>query len=198
MKRKFLFLSVLILLFSCLSSLGSSSVLAQNTPEVGSVFPDLTHPLPQRFEEREYLKVEDGPFRLSEIKSDILIIEVFSMYCPFCQKEAPNVNALYKAIADTPALRSRIKLIGIGAGNSPFEVNAFRNLYRIEFALLPDGNLAIHKTLGEVRTPYFFVLLKKPDGRREVIYSKVGSFGDPQAFLDMITARTSPGKSKKK
>lgn len=196
MRRKFLLLSMLLLLFSALPNLGEA--VAQITPEVGSVFPDLTLPLPQKFEEREYLNVADGPFKLSQINSDVLIIEVFSMYCPYCQKEAPNVNELYKAIADKPDLRSRIKLIGIGAGNSPFEVNAFRNLYRIEFALLPDGNLSLHKTLGEVRTPYFFVLLNKPDGRREVIYSKVGSFGDPQAFLDMISAKTSPGKSKKK
>jgi thiol-disulfide isomerase/thioredoxin len=198
MRRKFLIFSLLLFLFTGLPISGSLEAFALGTPEVGSVFPDLTLPLPQRFEEREYLDVEDGPFRLSQIKSDIVIIEVFSMYCPFCQKEAPNVNALYKAIADKPALRSRIKLIGIGAGNSPFEVNAFRNLYRIEFALLPDGNLALHKTLGEVRTPYFFVLLKRPDGLREVIYSQVGSFGDPQAFLDMISSRTSSVKGKKK
>jgi len=198
MRRKFLLLSMLLLLFSAVLNFGDSPAAAENTPQVGSVFPDLTLPLPQKFEEREYLKVEDGPFKLSQIKSDVLIIEVFSMYCPYCQKEAPNVNALYKAIIDKPDLRSRIKLIGIGAGNSPFEVNAFRNLYRIEFALLPDGNLSLHKTLGEVMTPYFFVLSNKPDGRREVIYSKVGSFGDPQAFLDMISAKTSPGKSKKK
>jgi thiol-disulfide isomerase/thioredoxin len=198
MTRKFLILSMLLLLFSLSLSNGNSPAIAESTPQVGGVFPDLTLPLPQKFEEREYLKVEDGPFKLSQIKSEIVIIEVFSMYCPHCQKDAPNVNALHMAIADKPALRSRIKLIGIGAGNSPFEVNAFRNLYRIEFALLPDGDLSLHKKLGEVMTPYFFVLWNKPDGRREIIYSKLGSFGDPQAFLDMIVAKTTPGKNKKK
>jgi thiol-disulfide isomerase/thioredoxin len=198
MRRELLLLSILFLVFFLLFIPGKSPAGAENTPQVGSIFPDLTLPFPQKFEEREYLKVEDGPFKLSQIRSDVLIIEIFSMYCPFCQKEAPNVNALLKAIAAKPALRSRIKLIGIGAGNSAFEVNAFRNLYRIEYALLPDENLSLHKKLGEVMTPYFFVLWNKPEGRREVIYSKVGSFGDPQAFLDLIETRTNLAQVKKK
>jgi hypothetical protein len=76
--------------------------------------------------------------------------------------------------------------MGIGAGNSGFEVSTFRNLYRIEFPLLPDGDLSIHKLLGGVGTPYFFVLRNKPPRNLEVIYSKVGTFGEPDTFLKMI------------
>ena len=55
------------------------------------------------------------------------------MYCPFCQKEAPNVNELYRIIDQDKDLKSRIKMIGIGAGNSPFEVNTFRTPMRFLF-----------------------------------------------------------------
>ncbi|MFZ2446097.1 MAG: TlpA disulfide reductase family protein [Syntrophobacteraceae bacterium] len=196
MRTRLLIFSTIVVLSFCASFVLPSAVPAQTTPREGSVFPDLSLPLPQKIDERNYLQVEEGPFKLSQVKTEVLIVEIFSMYCPYCQKEAPNVNGLFEALAANPKLKSRVKLIGIGAGNSSFEVNAFRNLYRIEFPLLPDGDLAIHKQLGAVGTPYFFVLRNKAPGRLEVIYSQVGSFGDPAAFLDMIAAKIGPGKKK--
>ncbi len=184
-----------LLVLCCLSIFLPPSALAQTTPAEGQIFPDLSLTLPQRAEEKSYLKVKDGPFMLSKVRSEILILEIFSMYCPHCQKEAPNVNSLYEAIRSDPKLASRIKLIGIGAGNSTFEVNAFRNLYHIEFPLIPDPNLSVHKKIGAVGTPYFFVLRNRPNGKLEVLYSKVGTFGEPEAFLKLISARM--GEKKK-
>ena len=195
MRRQFwkscLALSVLL----CACWLQPQPALAQKTPAEGEKFPEITLPLPQKVQERDYLNIEHGPFRLSQINSEIVIIQIFSMYCPYCQKEAPNVNALYEAISARPDMKSKVKLIGIGAGNSNFEVNAFRNLYKIEFPLFPDADFKIHKEVGEVRTPYFFVLWNRPEGRR-VIYSNVGTLGEPKAFLDMIALKTGPNGGK--
>ncbi|MEM5786588.1 MAG: TlpA disulfide reductase family protein [Syntrophobacteraceae bacterium] len=174
----------------------SSQALPQTTPAVGDMFPDLKLPLPQKMEERKYLRIEQGPFKLSQIDAPVLIVQIFSMYCPHCQKEAPNVNALFQAISRKPEWKSKIKLLGLGAGNSAFEVNAFRRLYKIEFPLLPDADLSIHKRLGSVGTPYFFVLKNSPPRKLEVIYSEVGSFGQPEEFLAKIMDRA--GFSKKK
>lgn len=168
-----------------------------STPEEGELFPDLSLPLPQRVDERKYLGVEQGPFKISQIGTEALIVEVFNMYCPHCQKEAPNVNNLFEAISKRPDLKSRLKLIGIGAGNSVFEVNSYRNLYRIEYPLIPDGNMSIYKQLGEVGTPYFFVIrYNPPPGRPQVIYSKVGTLGEPAVFLEMIAEKLDGKKSK--
>lgn len=188
---------VFLFLLAFLSSFPDARAFAQKTPSEGEIFPELTLPLPNKVDEREYLMVEEGPFRLSQIKADVLIVEVFSMYCPYCQREASNTNVLFQAVSSNPQLKSRIKLIGIGAGNSAYEVNAFRTLFKVGFPLLPDPDLIIHKKLGEVRTPYFFVLWNKPNGSRQVIYSRVGSFGDPKAFLDMIKNKTGIGQDKK-
>jgi peroxiredoxin len=188
MHRKFLRLSFVLLLI-CAWWFDPMPGAAQETPAVGEIFPDVTLPLPNKVEEREYLNIEQGPFHLSQIDSEIVIIQIFSMYCPHCQKEAPNVNALYRAILARPEMKSRVKLVGIGAGNSAYEVNAFRTLYRIPFPLLPDEKFVIHKQVGEVPTPYFFVLWNRP-AARTVIYSQVGTLGDPGAFLDMIAEKT--------
>jgi peroxiredoxin len=112
------------------------------------------------------------------------------MYCPFCQKEAPLINELYELIQSKPVLKDKIKLIGIGAGNTQFEVDFFKSEYTIPFPLLPDESFSVHKAVGEVRTPYFFVLQVKPDGSNRIIYSKAGSIQDPQAFLELIVKKS--------
>ncbi len=195
MQKRLSLSALLLFLAFCLTGIQPQPAFSSATPAEGGIFPDLMLPLPNRVEEREYLAVEEGPFLLSQIKADVVVLEIFNMYCPHCQKDAPNVNGLYQAVLSRPDLKSKIKVIGVGAGNTPFEINAYKNLYRVQFPLLPDGNYAVHKAVGEVGTPYYFVLQKKAGGW-QVVYSRAGSFGDPWAFLQTIAAKTGIGKKK--
>jgi len=145
---------------------GSSMSAAVSLPAMGGVFPDLS-----------------PNFTLPKPKDGMVIIEIFSMYCPYCQKEAPNINKLYDKIQASPNLKSKIILVGIGVGNSPYEVDVFRKKYGVRFPLYPDGDFNIHKLLGEPRTPYFISVKIHPDGSHGIFYSKLGEFGDVDAFL---------------
>lgn len=161
---------------------------ATGPPLTGEPFPDLKLPVPAESEHLKYLGLvpESQPtFTLNQVKANVVILEVFSMYCPYCQNEAPSINALYSRIAER-GLDDRVKLIGLGAGNSPYEVSLFKGKFGIKFPLLPDNDLSLHTALGQVRTPYFIVVSLEPDGKWKVIYSKVGSIGDPEQFLDSI------------
>ena len=189
MRMKLLAISATLLFLLCVSQYRLPALFADDTPAEGDMFPKLQLCPAQDTHDREYLKVATGPFLLSQVDSEVLIVEIFSMYCPHCQKEAPNVNAFFDAITARPELKSRIKMLGIGARNSSFEVRAFREHYNIQFPLIPDEDLTVCTRLGVEGTPHFFVLWKKPGGW-QVVYSKGGSIGDPKAFLELICAKT--------
>jgi len=184
MRYGFVFLLTLVLSFS----LGAGNTWAAiATPAEGEAFPVMTLAAPEKAAEREYLGLTGkGPFKISQVKSDLVIVEIFSMYCPYCQKEAPNMNELYRLIDKNADIRDRVKIIGIGAGNTAFEVDVFRKEYGIEFPLIPDEQFSVHKAVGEVRTPYFFVIRVNRDGSNKIVYSKVGSIQDPARFLEMV------------
>jgi len=136
---------------------------------------------------RQYLGLPEGKhFRVGEIAADAVIVEVYSMYCPHCQREAPRVNELYDLIERRADLRRRIKMIGVGIGNSQFEVDFFRESYGVKFPLFPDGQFIIHKQLGETRTPHFFVLKPVGDKQVKVLYDHVGKFSSPGEFLETV------------
>lgn len=177
--------SLFVAVFVCLTAL---NVYAGNDiPGKGNVFPSISLPVPSTEAEQVYLGVSGkGTFKISDIKANVVIIEILSMYCPYCQKEAPIVNDLFQLIETNPEIRDKIKLIGIGAGNTAFEIDIFRNQYNIRFPLFADHSYAVHKKVGEVRTPYFFVLRLSPDGSNKIIYSKVGTIHDPKQFLNLI------------
>ncbi len=166
---------------------GVTALAGENIPLEGSSLPEMKLPAPQKEDEITYLGIKQKDvFKIPQIKAELVIIEVFSMYCPFCQKEAPAVNQLHQAISSNQDLKDRVKMVGIGAGNSTFEVNTFKKHYSITFPLLPDADYKIHNALGQPRTPFFLVVKLGPSGSHHIVYSKAGTFGDPKEFLDLL------------
>ena len=150
-----------------------------DVPLIGSVSPELTASLA--------LASKTGPTPINKLNADVLVVEIFSMYCPFCQREAPNINAL-QALIDKQGLSKRLKIIGIGAGNSDTEVEIFRKKYNVPFALFSDAAFAVHQRVGQVGTPFFYVLRKKPAGY-EIVLTHLGVIHSPADFLAAITAK---------
>ncbi len=183
-----MFWLAMLCIFSLLANgpaMGDSQALKENGP-----WPQFTLPVPDDTLQRSYLGLKQRTtFSVDEIQSDFIIIQVYSMYCPICQREAPRVNQLYKAIDQQGNLSKRLKIVGIGAGNSAFEVDFYRQNYKVPFPLFPDGEFKIHKILGEVRTPYFYLLKRGRGGQATVIYQKAGGFKDPEAFLKELLKR---------
>jgi thiol-disulfide isomerase/thioredoxin len=184
MKKVFMAVSVFA---ACLIIFHLQPATAENIPDKGELLPAFELAAPQTPEERAYLGLtKTGPFSVSDIRADVVIIEIFSMYCPYCQREAPAVNGLYEKIQADARLRDQIKIIGIGAGNSGFEVDIFKKKYKVPFPLFPDNRFVVHKCLGEVRTPYFFAIKRTADRGFVIVYSKLGGLKDPDAFIQSL------------
>lgn len=173
------------ILLLCLGVLTCSAALGADEQTLESRL-NFSLPVPGSPEHQSYLGVSEDRFSLGQVDADILIIEIFSMYCPFCQKEAVNVNRLYNLIQNPPKLNQKIKLIGIGAGNSEFEVNFFKKKYDIPFPLFSDTKFTLHKQIGQVRTPHFFGLKIDRNNNFKVFYSKPGNISDPELFLKSL------------
>ncbi|MGD9330563.1 MAG: TlpA disulfide reductase family protein [Desulfobacterales bacterium] len=167
---------------------GAPSALAAAAPPAeGGVLPDIRLEMPQEQTHRDYLGLQgEEPFAIPQIKADVVIIELFSMYCPHCQREAPTINRIYEKIEEDPKLKNRVKIIGIGVGNSAYEVNHFRKTYTVPFPLFADANFTIHKQMGEVRTPYFVGIRIKNDGSHTVFYAKLGGPRDAGVMLEEL------------
>ena len=189
MMKKFLYGFIMVV---SIMAFGQAISAADRTPAAGELFPDIALAMPEKSIQKEYLGLKgNGSFRLSQIKAELLIIEIFSMYCPYCQKEAPNVNELYRIISSREDIKDKIKIIGIGAGNTPLEVDVFRKQYTVEFPLFSDESFSVHTATGGVRTPYFFVIRTSAGEPGVIVYSNVGTLHDPGQFLDLIMKKSS-------
>lgn len=177
-------------MFISLNLFQSLSQAANNPPAEGEKFPEIRLAIPQKADDTKYLGLDNERFfQIPEVKAELVLVEVFSMYCPFCQKEAPAVNNLYELVQSDQNLSKKIKLLGIGVGNSNYEVETFGKHYAVPFPLLPDPDYKIHDAMGQVRTPYFIAVRIFPDGSHKVVYSQAGGFGDAKEFLSSLLSK---------
>ena len=175
-----LFCFIVIILSGCVSSkpqgTPNSPVKTSQTSDKKTSFPVFELPVPQNNSQKNYLGItSSGRFMITQIKSPVIIIGVFSADCPHCQDAVASVNELYQEIQARPDLKEKIKIIGI-VNNDTNEVDLFRARYKVSFPLLPDRDSAISKKLGVERTPTFIGVKNNDDGTTEEFYFKSGEF----------------------
>jgi peroxiredoxin len=180
-------LALFIFMALSTSPLTSSALAAGKPPGKGEPLPMINLPVPKNPEEKNYLGLSgSGLFRIPQIKAKAVIVEFFSMYCPICQKDAPGVNELYRLIEKDPDLKAKVKMIGIGAGNSPYEVEVYKKTYEVPFPLFSDKDFVIHQACGEVRTPYYMVVKTKEDGTHQIVHAQSGDYPGAEKFLELV------------
>lgn len=163
---------------------------------VGQLFPDIAFKGPLSPLEAKDLGVgeADKTIRFSQLKAEAVILVVFSMYCPYCQKEGPELDKMHKLIGQR-GLADKVKLIGLGAGNSAFEVNVYREKFGLTFPLFPDQDFDAHKALGQVGTPYYYVLKRQGAGF-VIVEGQLGCVASPESFLNGVLEKAGIAKGK--
>lgn len=182
---------ILVVILLCVAGCTSASSPPPTPPAATPDTPHETFLLPALADpaQRNYLGIETtGNFALSDIQTQILIIEVFSMYCPHCQREAPNVNQLYRSISEDPNLQNRIKLIGIGVRNTTYEVNHFRQSFHVPFPLFPDRSRDLARRLDVRETPTFIGFVWENGKPRRFLHAP-GRMGKVDDFLADVIRR---------
>lgn len=187
---------VLFILLALLVT-GNSSAWSANVTAVGSpakpepgnsaVLPAFEMPMPVSDREKGYLGLSGtGNFTMGQIKAEVLIVEVYSFYCPHCQRSAAQVNELYQRIQERADIKDKIKMIGIAVTNGLYEVDSYRERYNVPFPLLPDKDTEISLKLGVKGTPTFIGIKLNSQGAPERFYFGEGGFEDTQQFLAKI------------
>jgi peroxiredoxin len=167
------------------TAMQASDNAASHPLPVGSLMPDLLLRGELSPEHMSHLGLKGpAPRRLSEIKAETVILVAFSMYCPHCQREAPALNELH-ALIESRGFADNVKLIGVGIGNSDFEVQVFRDKYATTFPLFSDPDFTVNKEIGEVGTPFFYVLALNPEKKEiRVVKTLLGRMESAETFFD--------------
>jgi thioredoxin-related protein len=147
---------------------------------------NFTLAMPEKNSDIDYLGLDKNSrsFKLSQIDSPAVLIEVFSMYCIYCQQAAGQVNELYRLI-EKNGLADKIKVIGIGTGNSHQEAGIFKDKFAVPFPLFPDFREGVSIVLNAKSTPTF-VLLSTRGNRIRSICRYEGKFFNAEQFLGEV------------
>lgn len=163
----------------------------QGGPAEGQAFPAVRLTAPEDPKDVAYLGLGPGAktFAVGDIDAAVVVVQLFNMYCTYCQREAPRVNDL-RGLIERQGLGRQIKLIGLGLNNTAMEVDVFRQKFGVVFPLIPDPDGAIQAKLGQTVTPYFVVIDNAKGGR--IILAHQGPIASLEDFLAEITRRAGP------
>ncbi|MBN2139482.1 MAG: TlpA family protein disulfide reductase [Desulfovibrionaceae bacterium] len=163
---------------------------AAATAAAGEPFPDLRLPAPgTEAAARLGINRPDQPFSLSEIRAGLVIINVYNYFCGPCHAETPKLKELDREINER-GLSDRVALLAIAAGDTAQMVERFKQARTPCFPIFPDPDYVLHRALGNVPVPYFFVVRPGPSPR--LIHAQEGEFPQtPAGFLDLILKKNS-------
>lgn len=145
-------------------------------PEPGGKMPEISFPAPAAPVARDAmgLPADGSSFGISDLKTDLILLEVIGVFCPVCFKQAPGFNDLYSRLNRGRA-KGRVTMFALAAGSPDPEIQAVLvETKQYTFPIVSDAKFESHKLLGEPKTP--FVIICRPDG--DVLYTHMGLIDD--------------------
>jgi peroxiredoxin len=92
------------------------------------------------------------------------------------------VNRVYKLFKEDKKLSNDVKIIGIGIGTQPEDLEGFRKAFKVEYPMFSDLKKEIQKKLNVQGVPLTILL----DKNRKVLMSHVGLIANFDAFASEI------------
>jgi len=142
----------------------ASSVVA-GPIDMGEPFPKVELPAPLEAQQREYLGLtDDQPFTLDQVAGKVVLVEVMNVLCPHCERQTGPYNQLYKMIESDPAMRGKVKMLGVAVANSDEQIDDFALIYGVRFPIVPDRSFALHEAIRGGPTPFSIYVLRDQPG----------------------------------
>ncbi len=149
----------------------------------GMILPQFELNAPGSSEEQEYLGLKDlKPFFWSQISAKILVMEIFSFYCPHCRKQGPVLNKIYRFIQQDDSLANGIKMLGVAAGGDKSKVDMWKSSLHVPFPLFTDPDTSIWQKLGKPGVPCTLIVTI----RGKVLAVHYGASEDTEDFFREI------------
>ena len=97
--------------------------------------------------------LDGDEFQLRSTEGEVVLLHFFAPWCPVCQAEAPELNALHERYKD-----EGLTIIGVAvAADSLGQVRAFKDQYDVPYRILVDDGRA-ELQFGINQVPRTFVI----------------------------------------
>jgi hypothetical protein len=165
--------------------------------KAGDSFPEIPLQRPDDPKDVAYLGIPEGKsFTVKDVQADLVVIEIFNVYCDSCQKQASVYNKLYALIESDLETKGRIKMLGIGVANEDWEVKRFRKRFKLSLPVFPDPDSVMHKAIGGSPPPFSIFVRQEPTAKAGLVvgaHSSVGYdheelFWEMQSMMEMDLA----------
>ncbi|MGG2479974.1 TlpA family protein disulfide reductase [Brevibacillus borstelensis] len=112
------------------------------------------------------LSLHGEEMSLAEQKGKPVFLNFWASWCPPCQAEMPDLNALHKTYGN------QVSFIGINTTYNDSEEAArdFVKLYQVDYPIVTDPKGEISKEYQIIAMPTSFVI----DGSGKIVYKKMG------------------------
>ena len=189
MKMK-MFTTVSLLCSIILLSAFSGNVFCGEKPiiKAGDWFPKIVLKPPVDSKDLAYLGVSgESPFLVSDVKADLLLVEVMNINCGHCQQQAPIYNKLFSLIESSPETRGRVKMMAVASGNSDKYIQQFRDHFKVPYPIIEDPGLEAFDAFGKPGIPFVIYVRPLLEGNPGVVAgTHVGFLEDFEAqFTEM-------------
>ena len=146
-----------------------------------NIFPNFVFTDTLSRDEQAYLGISARKnFSIKNIRSAVIIVEMFNTYCTICPRNVPVLNDVYSLIENDPKLKGKIKVISIAVGNTSAEITSYKKTHGVRYPILSDSNFTLHRLLGDPRVPYT-MLIK----RNRIVHTHQGIMDSSESLLGL-------------
>ncbi len=171
------------LIVACMSIFLQSSGAFCADPAEQSSTVNFTLPSPDSAQTQTYLGLNAiKPFKVSDIKARIAVIELMSARCPHCQANAPMMNDVYKRLQADSGLAD-VKVIAIAIADDKIGVETFKKQFKTPFPILLDKDREIARSMPGLGTPTTMVV---STGDAKVLFTHPGVITDADGFVKQV------------